>query len=199
MIASKTGPRGKRRRPLWTWTLPLVVVFLGLAAWGIFWRRSSPPPPPVPAPAAETHARMETLALTEMQEGDKRWVLEALKADYHKERMEISISDVRVVFYSETGEPIHVKAQEGLFNTKTRVMTLRGQVVMDRGDLHVTTGLAIYKPENRLLLAPEEVVMETPRLRVTGKDLTVNTGEKKLVLAQHHHTEIKYVEGRTAP
>jgi hypothetical protein len=115
MMASKTG-RGKRRRPLWTWALPLVVVLLGLGAWGVFWRRS-PPPPPVPAPAAETPARMETLALTEIQDGDKRWFLEGLKADYHKERMEISISEVRVVFYSETGEPIHVKAQEGLFNT----------------------------------------------------------------------------------
>ena len=198
-MAIKKWPRRKRRRPIWIWALPLVVVLLGLGAWGLWGRRSPPPPPPVPAPAAETPARMETLALTEIQEGDKRWVLEALKADYHKERMEISISEVRVVFYSETGEPIHVKAQEGLFNTKTRVMTLRGQVVIDRGDLHVTTSLAIYKPEERLLLAPEEVVMETPRIRVTGKDLTVKTVEKKLVLAQHHHTEIKYVEGRTAP
>jgi LPS export ABC transporter protein LptC len=172
-------------------------MLLGLGAWGL-WGRRPPPPPPRPAPATtEAPARMESLALTEIQDGDKRWVLEALKADYHKERTEISISEVKVDFYGAAGEHILVKAKEGLLQTKTRILTLRGQVEMDRGDLHVTTNVAIYQPEGRLLLAPEDVVLETPRLRVTGKDLKVQLGEKKLFLAQHHLTEIKSVEWRT--
>jgi len=140
---------------------------------------------------------METLAMTEIPEGGKRWVLEGLKADYHKERLEIAVTEVKVVFYEESGEPIYVKAREGVFNTKTRVMTLRGDVVMDRGDFHVTTSLAIYKPDEKVLVAPEDVVMETPRIKVTGKDLRVKTAEKKLILAQHRLTEIKSAPART--
>jgi len=194
MIRMKKWPPAPGRRRKWILLLSLVVL-LGVGTWGIFGRRP-PPPPPKPAPEAQATARMETLSMTEIQEGDKRWVLEGLKADYHKERLEIAITEVRVVFYGESGEPIYIKAKEGLFNTKTRVMTLRGDVVMDRADLHVSTNLAIYKPDEKVLVAPEDVVMETPRIRVVGKDLRVKTAEKKLILAQHRLTEIKSIPAR---
>ncbi len=192
----KKSPSSRSWWPRWLWLLGLLVV-LGAGAWGLWGRRPPPPPPAKQTAGEEAQARMETLAMTEIQEGGKRWVLEGQKADYHKDRLEIEVSDVRVVFYGESGEPIHVRAKEGLFNTKTRVMTLRGEVVMDRADLHVTTSLAVYQPEEKLLVAPEEVVMETPRIKITGKDLRVKTAEKKLVLAQHHSTEIKSPPART--
>jgi len=197
MLRDKKWPSAQGwRQKRWIWLLGLVVL-LGMGAWAVFGLRPPPPPPAKQTPGEEAPARMETLSMAEIQEGGKRWVLEGLKADYHKDRLEIEITDVRVVFYGESGEPIHVRAKEGLFNTKTRVMTLRGDVVMDRADLHVTTSLAIYRPEEKLLVAPEDVVMETPRIKVTGKDLRVKTAEKKLVLAQHRLTEIKSQPART--
>jgi LPS export ABC transporter protein LptC len=196
MIRVRKWPPARSRRQKWLALLGLVAL-LGAGAWAVFGRRPPPPPAPKAASGEQAAARMETVAMTEIQEGGKRWVLEGLKADYHKDRLEIEITEVKVVFYGESGEPIHVKAREGFFNTKTRVMTLRGDVVMDRGDLHVTTSLAVYNPEEKLLVAPEEVVMETPRIKVMGKDLRVKTAEKKLVLAQHHSTEIKSQPART--
>ena len=56
---------------------------------------------------------------------------------FTRTRMTISISGVRVEFFGP-GEDIRVKADAGLFNTKTRVLTLTGQVEMRRGDLLVT-------------------------------------------------------------
>jgi LPS export ABC transporter protein LptC len=131
---------------------------------------------------------MEGLSLTEIHEGDKTWVLEAKKADFHPEQTTISISGVRVEFFGP-GEDIRVKAEAGLFNTKTRVLTLTGQVEMRRGDLLVQTREATFVPAERALLAPEEVVITEPGLKVEGKGLRVELSTKKLVIAQHRLTE----------
>ena len=125
-------------RSQWLWVLGVMVI-LGVGAWGL-WGHRPPPPPPKPVAAAQP-PRMEGLSLTEIHEGDKTWVLEAKKADFHPEQDTVSISGVRVEFFGP-GEDIRVKADAGLFNTKTRVLTLKGQVEMRRGDLLVTTSEA---------------------------------------------------------
>ncbi len=176
----------------WKWLASLLVL-VGLGSWGLSALNRPAPPPPKP-PAKEAPSRMETLSLTEVQEGDKRWVLEAQKADFLKDQEAVSISGVRVEFFGP-GEHVRVKADEGLFHTKTRVLTLKGNVEMRRGELLVQTSTAIYQPDERVLLAPEEVVLTEPQLRVTGKGLRVELAEKKLILAQHRLTEVK-TQGR---
>jgi LPS export ABC transporter protein LptC len=176
-----------RGRFRWSWVLGIAVI-LGLGAWGL-WGRRPPPPPPKPAAAVKT-PRMEGLSLTEIQEGDKRWVLEAKKADFHPDQDTVSISEVQVEFFGP-GEEIRVKADEGSFNTKSRILTLKGQVEMQRGDLTIETSLATYIPDKRVLVAPENVVITDPRLKVEGKEVRVELAAKKLIIAQHRLTEVK--------
>jgi LPS export ABC transporter protein LptC len=185
-MKNNLGGRGHGwRRSQWLWVLG-VMVFLGVGAWGLWGQRPPPPPPKSAAPAQPP--RMEGLSLTEIHEGDKTWVLDAKKADFHPEQDTVSISGVRVEFFGP-GEDIRVKADAGLFNTKTRVLTLTGQVEMKRGDLLVTTSEASYLPDERTLLAPEHVVIREPGLKVEGRRLRVELAAKKLVMAQHHLTE----------
>jgi hypothetical protein len=54
---------------------------------------------------------MEVLSLTEIQEGDKRWVLEAQHADFNKDQLQVSLSGVKVEFFGP-GEHVKVKADE---------------------------------------------------------------------------------------
>ena len=169
------------------------MVILGVGAWGL-WGQRPPPPPPKPAATAQL-PRMEGLSLTEIHEGDKTWVLEAKKADFHPEQDTVSISGVRVEFFGP-GEDIRVKADTGLFNTKTRVLTLEGQVEMRRGDLMVTTSEATYVPDERALLAPEHVVITEAGLKVEGRGLRVDLAAKKLVMTQHHLTELQVKDWR---
>ena len=172
-------------RSRWLWVLGVMVI-LGVGAWGL-WGRRPPPPPPKPVAAAQ-QPRMEGLSLTEIHEGDKTWVLEAKKADFHPEQDTVSINGVRVEFFGP-GEDIRVKADTGLFNTKTRILTLKGQVEMKRGDLMVTTSEATFLPAERVLVAPEHVVIAEAGLKVEGRGLRVELAAKKLVMAQHHLTE----------
>lgn len=183
---------GWRRFLGWKWLAPLVVL-VGLGSWGLWGLNRPappPPPPPKPTPAPEAPARMEGLSLTEIQDGDRRWVLEAQKADFQKDRLTVVISGVRVEFFGPD-EHLYVKAEEGLLQTKTRVLTLRGQVEMEFKDLTVKTSVATYLPAERELLAPEDLILETPRLKVQGKGLRVDLAGRKLFLAQHRLTEMK--------
>jgi LPS export ABC transporter protein LptC len=165
-------------------------VVLGLVALMV-WAARRPPPPPPPSPAAESQATMESLALTEIQAGEKRWILAAEKAEFLKDRSEIRIRGVEVDFIDPKEDRIRVRCQEGLINTKTRGLTLKGQVELGYRDLLIRTSQVTYQPAERLLLAPEEVTLEGPRLRVQGKGLRVELADKRLVLAQHHLTEVK--------
>jgi len=177
-------PRSRK----WLWGGLLLLAVAALVVWALW---PPPPPPPKPVPTAESKARMESLALTEIQEGDKRWTLEAQNADFLKDQDQVRISGVKVQFFGGPEKMISVKAQEGLINTKTRVLTLKGDVEMVSGGLRITTSIATYQPAGRLLLAPEEVTLEEPRMKVQGKGLKVELAEKKLVLAQHRLTQVK--------
>jgi LPS export ABC transporter protein LptC len=187
ILAPKPRQGFKRYRG---WLLGLLLA-LGLGAWGIWGGRAPAPPRPAPPPAAEAPSRMEGLALTEIQDGDKRWVLEAQKANFLKERDEIGISGVKVEFFGRPGQRILVKGEEGRLNTKTRILTLEGNVEMESGDLRLKTSIIYYHPADRVLLAPEEVTLEGPTIRVQGKGLRVELAQKKLALAQHRLTQIK--------
>ncbi len=160
---------------------------LGWGAYGLWGRRPLPPPAKPQAPA--THA-MEGLSLTEVQDGVKRWVLEANTADYRKDRNEIFLTGIYLEFYGEDDRVINLTSQEGRVDTKTRAVTLQNQVEISQGDLRITTDLVRYLPQERLLVAPHAVVLENPRLRVQGSQLTVFLAAKRLVLAQHRLTEV---------
>ena len=58
-------------------------------------------------------------------------------------------------------------------------------------DPQIRASQVTYLPAERLLLAPGEVTLEGPKLRVQGKGLRVELAHKKLVLAQHRLTEVK--------
>jgi LPS export ABC transporter protein LptC len=141
---------------------------------------------------------MEGLSLTEIQDGDKRWVLSAKKADFQPGESTVKISDVGVEFYGPE-EDIRVKADTGVFNTKTRVLTLQGHVKMQRQDLTIETSEATYLPQDRVLVAPEHVVIVEPNLRIEGKGVRVELAAKKLIMAQHQFTEVKIKEWRGKP
>ncbi|MEW6385969.1 MAG: LPS export ABC transporter periplasmic protein LptC [Thermodesulfobacteriota bacterium] len=185
---------GWRRFFGWKW-LAVLPLLLGVAAAALWLRPAAPPPPPPPPAPAEAQAKMESLCLTETEDGGRRWCLNAKKADFLKDRGEIRISDIQVDFFGYPGGDLRLKCQEGLVNTKTRALTLKGGVEIARGDLLIKTDLVTYQPEDRVLVAPGDITLERPTLKIQGKDLKVDLAHKKLVLAQHHFTELAMPKG----
>ena len=191
-IFNPRGRLGWRRLTSWPGLAGLAVL-IAVAFWGL-WELSRPAPPPHKEVTPAPPSRMETLALSEIQDGDKRWVLEAKHADLDKDQVKVKITGVKVDFFGPE-QHVTVTADEGLFNTKTRSLTLKGNVQMDRGEMRIQTSLATYEPESRILTAPEDVLLTEPTFRVQGKGLKVELAEKKLILTQHRLTEVKVQEG----
>lgn len=169
----------------------MVLAGLGWGGYALFFRRP-PAPPPAPA-AAPTHV-MEGLSLNEIQDGVKRWNLEAKSARYLQDRKEIELTGIRLEFFGEGGRVIRVSCREGRVDTQTRALTLTGEVTLSDGEVTVTTGLVRYLPHQRLLLAPEEVTVTTPRLTVQGRDLSIFVAHRRLVLKEHRLTEVRGME-----
>ena len=80
---------------------------------------------------------------------------------------------------------------------KHEIVALRGiDFEMQRGELVIQTGEATYLPKEQVLLAPGDVVIIEPGLKVEGSDVKVELAAKKVIIAQHHLTEIKVRDWR---
>jgi len=173
------------------WSLVLAVL-IGGAGYSL-WHPAPPPPPPKPKPQAEASPKslMETLSLTEIELGQKRWVMDADKAQHSKERGEIHLDGVHIDFFEDDGTVTHVKSQKGVVYTKTRTLTLTGQVEVTRGDLMAKAESASYDPKLRILVSHGNVVLEGPTVKVEGQGLTIYLNKHRLILRDHRRTEVK--------
>jgi LPS export ABC transporter protein LptC len=185
-------PRGFRQR------LPLLLTFLGLmglAVGGLSWYLTPAPPPPKPEVSSGEKAKMESLSLTEIEEGGLRWKLKATKAEYLKKRDEIRLRNVYLEFYGSDQQTVYLWGQEGLVNTKTRNLVIKGDAKLQKGDITIYTSEIQYLQKERTLVAPNEVILVGPQAQVMGKDLHIDLTKKRLVLKQHELTKVKVEKG----
>jgi LPS export ABC transporter protein LptC len=167
----------------------------GLLMGGLWMYWTSAPPPPPPEAKGEEKSQMESFSLTDIDKEGKRWKLSAAKAEYLKQRDEVSIRDISLEFYGPDQEIVYLQAEAGLVNTKRRELALKGEVRLERGDLTIRTQEVRYLPGERALVAPEEVILEGPRVQVSGKDLYIDLKNKRLILRQHRLTTLKLEKG----
>ena len=172
-----------------------LLLLICLAGGSLWWYFTPAPPMPAPAVASGEKAKMESLSLTEIEEGGQRWKLKAAQAEYLKNRDEIRIRDIYLEFYGADQQTIYLWGKTGLVNTKTRNLTIKGDVKLQRGNLTIYTPEVQYFPKERALVAPEEVILVSPQAQVSGKDLHIDLTQKSLVLKQHELTKIKVAKG----
>jgi LPS export ABC transporter protein LptC len=170
-------------------------VLVGLVAGGLWWYLTPPPPPPPAEPSPEEKAKMETLSLTQIEEGGQRWKLNAQKAEYLKNRDEIRIRGVYLEFYGTDQETVYLWGDEGLVNTKSQDLVIRGDVKLAKGNLTIRTPEIQYFHKERTLVAPEEVLLEGPQAQIAGKDLHLDLTRKRLLMKQHRLTTVKLEKG----
>ena len=175
--------------------LLVFTALVALAAAGLWWYLSPAPPPPPAQTASGEKAKMESLCLTQIEEGGQRWKLNANKAEYLANRDEIRIRDVYLEFYGQDQETVYLWGNEGLVNTKTRDIVVKGDVKLKRGDIMIFTPEIRYFHQERTLVAPEDVVLDGPQAQVSGKNLHIDLGKKHLIMKQHRLTKVKLEKG----
>ncbi len=176
---------GWRARLGWLITL----LFLPVALW------AQERPAEAPALAPEKQGEMREIRLTEIQDGEKKWVLKADNADYLKEKERILLTRVWVEIYDPQGGVITITGDTGFISIKTRDLTLAGNVQAKSADYIFSSNEVAYDPRTRLLTAPGPVKLEGPRMIVEGRDLTIDLKNNKLDLANHARTRLRLSGG----
>jgi len=179
--------------PGWKWirrTVILMLVFgIGIGLWLLIGPNAPKPPTPPPAAPNEQSAQMKEIRLTEIEEGAKKWVLVAKRADYLKDQNVIRLTDVEVEVFWKEGRNVKLSGDTGYINTKTRQLTLEGEVQAQLADYHFTGTHVTYIPKERALLAKGMVEIKGPQVVVKGCNLKVELDKKSLVLQEHLLTQ----------
>lgn len=137
---------------------------------------------------------MQEIRLTEIQDGVKKWVLVAKQADYQREQHLIRLTGVEVEVFWKEGINITLTGDTGFINTKTRELTLQGEVHANAGEYRFQTAQISYVPKERALIATGAVQIQGPQLNVQGKGLKVELEKKRLTLAEHQLTRCRVPE-----
>lgn len=171
-----------KKPPGWLPVLCWVILLLPVSLAG----QEAPPPL-----APEKQGQMQEIRLTEIQDGDKKWVLKADNADYLRDKDRIHLSAVWVEIYGLQGGTLIITGDAGFIGVKTRDLTLVGNVQAKSADYTFNSTEVHYNPQTRLLFAPGPVRLAGPRIVVEGKDMTVDLKTNKLNLAQHLKTRLR--------
>lgn len=123
-----------------------------------------------PAPVVEaTDAEMKLtdMEFTEMQQGKRFWTLWASEAKYFQGQQKTALTSVRLTFYLESGEEIHLESREGVLYAGSKNIELWDSVraTLPRG-YELTTERAAYDHQQRLISSDTAI-------RLTGSDVDV--------------------------
>ncbi len=83
--------------------------------------------------------------------GIKEWSLKAASAKFFKEKNQARLKDLSVVFYTQNGEKVHLKANTGVLHTKTENLTLSDHVVVTYQDYVLTTDKLHYEKKRHII------------------------------------------------
>lgn len=149
---------------------------------------------PSPTAAPQQQAKMEEIRLTEIQDGVKKWILVAKRADYLQDQHLIQLTGVQVEVFWKGGDNIKLTGDIGYINTKTRELTLKGQIRAEVGEYRFEASQVSYIPKQRALKATGEVKIQGPQVIIRGRNLQVELDKKRLSLAEHKLTRCRLPE-----
>jgi lipopolysaccharide export system protein LptC len=111
---------------------------------------------------------------TAVREGRKEWVLEAASAQYSESTKEAVFDEVKVTFFLDNGEQIHLQGQKGTINTASNDMQVAGNVRIEKDDRVFLTEKIDYNHTNRYLTSPSEVRITGPRFDLRADTMRVD-------------------------
>ena len=123
------------------------------------------------APAGQQNAEMKLtdMEFTEMQEGRRYWTLLSSEARYFQDRQQSALKEVRMTFFLEKGEEIHLSSNEGILHAGSKDIELSHSVRVElpRGFV-LTTEKAVYNHEAKLISSDTAIQLSGPGIQLEG-------------------------------
>lgn len=137
------------------------------------------------------------VALTDLhysnnENGVQRWVLDADRAEYQRQKGVVSIGNIRLKFF-ESGpfSQVSLVADSGSFDQKNNEIELWGNVVVttDRND-KLTIDRLHYREATRQLDSDSPLEYRSDQLVLTGKGLDLDLERGYLLIKEDVHTTL---------
>lgn len=175
----------------------LLVVLVISAALSVAWYRRLPPnvePPSQPEPSgASSQAEMVSRDFHHVETRMDRtiWVLDAELAEVFDENAHLHT--VKITWYGQPGMiPMVITSREGQVNFRDRSAVLSGAVRVERSDGSVLeTEQLTWDEGEKLLRAPQSVVITTPTYTFHGTSLVANIADQRVTLKGPVQGEIR--------
>jgi LPS export ABC transporter protein LptC len=179
----------------------IYVVLVAFCLWGALsllpqtLGSEEPAVTPLAPISPEKQGEMEKVKLTEIQDGVKKWVLNADSADYLKDKDKIYLTNVRVEVFGKdsdkTTDDIIITGDSGHIGVQSRDLTLVGNARAQTAQYEFSSDLVHYDPKTRIITAPGPIKVQGPRLYTEGKNMTVDLKVNKILLATHTITKLQ--------
>jgi lipopolysaccharide export system protein LptC len=130
----------------------------------------------------KTSIAMGRVEHTATRDGRTEWRLEAASASLLEGKKWLTLSDLAVVFFRETGGEIQLKADRGRLDTATKDMQTLGRVVVSDETYRLETEALDYKHRPRRIscTAPVEIVSDQGTVTADAMVYDINTRRAEL-------------------
>jgi LPS export ABC transporter protein LptC len=135
------------------------------------------------ADKSEAEMTLKDMEYTELEEGRRLWTVKAAEAKYFQEGQKSLLSLVRVTFFLETGEEVHLESQEGALYAGTKNIELWDAVhaALPRG-YQLVTDRAFYDHQKKAISSETPIQLAGPDVQLEGKTWEYRIPENKAVL-----------------
>jgi len=130
----------------------------------------------------EADVVIEQFHLSQTEKGKIKWELKAESAELYRGEKRAVLKKIELRFRETegnvAGDTIILKGEEGILNTETKDITLRGktknvEVITDKGYTFSVPNLR-WEEATRRILSDDEVTLIGPHIEVRGRGILVN-------------------------
>lgn len=151
----------------------------------------------------EADVVIERFHLSQTEKDKIKWELKAESAEIYREEKKAVLKNIELTFRKTegdvVGDTIILKGEEGILNTDTRDVILRGktkdiEVTTDKGYTFTVPSLR-WEDSTRRILSDDEVTLIGPNIQVNGKGILVNVDLQQIQVLSNVRTVFRRKEG----
>lgn len=131
---------------------------------------------------------IEKFHLSQTEKDRVKWELKAESAELYREEKKAILINIELTFWKTEGDiagnTIILKGEEGILNTETRDVLLKGktkdiEVTTDKGYTFTVSSLR-WDEAKRQIFSDDDVILIGPNLKVSGKGILFNVDTQQI-------------------
>ncbi|MDL2269944.1 LPS export ABC transporter periplasmic protein LptC [Desulfosarcina sp. OttesenSCG-928-A07] len=163
-----------------------VVVIIAVAALFISYRQITQDPErmlDLVEKQAEMH--LDKIRQTATRNGVRDWYLEARSATLQDHLKQVQLDHPDVEIFMETGDTVHLTADQGIIYTDSNRITLSGQIIAKTDEYALNTEFLDYDPTEREIRTHTQITLTGTNMKLRADQMTANLNTRVACFEGH--------------